>query len=327
MVEDTYYDRRMNDEFISSIIKDYPWIIEFVKRTPELDFQTGHDPKNGRSWFSIYRGTSRVITFQSCSKTPYKITAADSYLKIAPEGFFKQPTEEGFTKYLDSIKHTPKLNKYYESPSTGKKEGYYQNLISRRYTFGIQKEDDFIIIDKETVIGFKDEKTKKRWNKNIVRAQKRNIEKLRSSYNEVLPKEIKPEYGEFDFLAMTWDGDIIIIELKQDDPSKTALSPIQAKFYYKQFCKLLKENKNIGTNILKMVHQKKELGIINIPEGKSLPQKLSGNIRTYLIVGEDKILSYIICDRYRLIRRKFLPDLKAYTCKADGSLIICSRLL
>ena len=320
----TYYDRTMDDSFISKVLNDYSWLINFVKKTPELDFQTGHDPKQKRSWFSVYRGTGRVLTFKS-RRNGYKLDAADAYKIIAPNGFFEHPTEDSFVEYLSRIRKAPNLKRYYESDK-GKKEGFYQNLIGRRYTFNTKIEDGFIIIDKEMVVGFKDEDTKIAWNEDIKAHQEALISELRNNYNGTLPHDIPSMYGEFDFLAMTWDGDIIIMELKQNDPQKTSLSPIQVRFYDEQFHKLLKENKDISDNIMKMVQQKVDMGIINVPKGRSLPQKLSGKIETCVIVGEEKSLSPTICDRFRVVRKIFLPNMKSYTCKSDGTLVKSNKL-
>ena len=320
----TYYDRTMDDSFISKVLGDYPWLIKFVKKTPELDFQTGHDPRQGRSWFSVYKGTGRVITFVS-RRNGYKIDAADAYKRIAPIVFFEHPTENSFVEYLSNIREAPNLQRYYESDQ-GKKEGFYQNLIGRRYTFNTKAEDDFIIIDKEMVVGFKDEVTKTAWNKDIISNIEALIRNLRRDYKGRLPKDISSKYGEFDFLAMTWDGDIIIMELKQDDSLKTSLSPIQVRFYDEQFHKLLKENKDISDNIMKMVQQKVDMGIINVPKGRSLPQKLSGQIETCVIVGEEKSLSPTICDRFRVVRKIFLPNMNSYTCESDGTLVKSNKL-
>ena len=320
----TYYDRTMDDSFISKVLNDYPWLIHFVKNTSELDLQTGHDPKQGRSWFSVYRGTGKVLTFAS-RRNGYKIDAADAYKRIAPIVFFEHPTENSFVEYLSNIREAPNLQRYYESDQ-GKKEGFYQNLIGRRYTFNTKAEDDFIIIDKEMVVGFKDEVTKTAWNKDIISNIEALIRNLRRDYKGRLPKDISSKYGEFDFLAMTWDGDIIIMELKQDDSLKTSLSPIQVRFYDEQFHKLLKENKDISDNIMKMVQQKVDMGIINVPKGRSLPQKLSGKIETCVIVGEEKSLSPTICDRFRVVRKIFLPNMKSYTCESDGTLVKSNKL-
>lgn len=325
----TYYDRAMDPDFVGAIQKDYPWLIDYVRKNEELDFQTGHDPRSERSWFSIYRGTGRLLTFVSRKKgeKKYKIEAADAYKRIAPMGFFDKPTEQCFKKYLTSIKEASNLNRYYETEK-GKKEGYYQNLIARRYTFKTTQNDELIVIDKEVVIGFKDRKIKKCWNKDIVESQNLLIDKLRHKYKDKgrLPKNIVPEYGEYDFLAITWNGDLVIMELKQDDSAKTALSPIQVRYYYEQLKKLVDENKQLFGNIIKMVKQKVELGIITIPEGKSLPSKLSGEIRTCVIVGDDESLSKTICERFRLAREIFLPDMEAYTCESDGTLKESNKL-
>ena len=200
----TYYDRTMDDSFISKVLNDYPWLIHFVKNTSELDLQTGHDPKQGRSWFSVYRGTGRVLTFAS-RRNGYKIDAADTYKKIATTDFFERPTENSFVEYLSNIKKASNLKRYYESDQR-KKEGFYQNLIGRRYTFNTKAEDDFIIIDKEMVVGFKDEVTKTAWNKDIISNIEALIRNLRRVYKGRLPKDISSKYGEFDFLAMTWEG-------------------------------------------------------------------------------------------------------------------------
>ena len=176
------------------------------------------------------------------------------------------------------------------------------------------------------VVGFKDEATKTAWNKDIISNIEALIRNLRRDYNGNLPQDIHSKYGEFDFLAMTWDGDIIIMELKQDDPQKTYLSPIQVRFYDEQFHKLLKENKDISDNIMKMVQQKVDMGIINVPKGISLPQKLSGKIETCVIVGEEKSLSPTICDRFRVVRKIFLPNMKSYTCESDGTLVKSNKL-
>ena len=228
-------------------------------------------------------------------------------------------------EYLNKIREASNLKRYYKSDEE-RKEGYYQTLIGRRYTFNTKTKDDFIIIDKEMVVGFKDKVTKTAWNKDIIESQEALIRDLRNKYNGSLPKDIHSKYGEFDFLAMTWDGDIIIMELKQDDPSLTALSPIQVRFYNEQFQKLLKENKDISDNIMKMVQQKVELGIIKIPKGRSLPQKLSEKLKTCVIVGEYERLSSTICNRFRFVRDIFLPDMKAYTCEPDGTLVISKKL-
>lgn len=308
----TYYDRTMSDDLVRRINQDFPWLVEYVKSNKELDFQTGNDLRRKRSWFSVYRGTGRVMTISA-----HKVTAADSYKELMPTSFFLKPTVADFDIYLEKIRQKSQLNRYYETNE--KKEGFYQNLIGRRYTFQNKEDDDFIIIDKEFVLGFCSDEIRESWCSDIVKKQEDLIKGFRQICPR-LPKDISPRYAEFDFLGLNWDGDIIIMELKQNDPQKTYLSPVQVGYYYRQFSKLLKEDDGqLYRNIKKMIQQKIEMGLINLPVGKKLPEKLSGKVKSCVIVGEDKFSETII-QRYQLARQHFLPEMKAYTCTEDGTL-------
>ena len=211
--------------------------------------------------------------------------------------FFRNPTPDQFDTYLAKIASTEKFKRYYEDTKGVRNEGFYQTLIGRRYTFEVKDTDDFILFDKELVIGFKTKGIKDEWNKEIVDQQTLKIEQLRKTYNGTLPEKIKPEYGEFDFLGLNTNGDILIMELKQNDPAKTALSPIQTSYYYLQFQKLAREDDKLYQRI------------------------------PCVIVGEDSNLSKTICERYRFIRDLFLPEMKAYTCTPkEGTLVTSENL-
>lgn len=313
-----YYNRVLSDRMIETI-KDpkYFWIIDYVKQHPELDFQTGSNAKD--TWFSVYRGTGRVLSILPNRS----LSAADAYKNILPEFY----TEDNFTsdnldKLLSKISTNGKLGRYYINDKGVKKEGYYQGLIGRRYTIGnMNKADDkFIIIDKEFVIGFNKKTDKSNWNEPIENEISELINAVRTECcDETLPQNIACRYGEFDFLGLTWDGDIIIMELKQDDPVKTYLSPLQIAYYNKQLNKLKDELKEKLYQIIKvMIEQKKELGILNIP--KALPDKFSGRILNYLIVGEEDRLSTTVCNRFKKIQDIVGLEIEVFTCDQDGQL-------
>lgn len=319
--EMTYYDRKMKCDFVEKLTKDYPWLISFVKEHDCLDFQTGYNPKTKRSWLSIYRGTGRILTFIS-SKKGISCDAAKKYKELYLD-FFGMPTKEKFEEYLDEIKKQDFFKRYYNDEENNRNEGYFQNLVGRRYTFQIIEKDNFIIIDKEFVLGFENDIIKEKWNENIIKDVEQKIKEFRSQYKGRLPKDIKKEYGEFDFLALNSNGDILIMELKQNDPSKTALSPIQVYFYYKQFKKLLEEDQELYKKIKDMVEQKRNIGIISPifdEKNKKFPDKLSGKIVPCVIIGENKRLSNEIRERYEFAKKIFLPELETYICEEDGSL-------
>ena len=313
-----YYNRVLSDRMIDTIRDPkYFWIIDYVKQHPELDFQTGSNAKG--TWFSVYRGTGRVLSILPNRS----LSAADAYKNILPEFYTEDNiTPDNFDKLLSKISINGKLGRYYINDKGVKKEGYYQGLIGRRYTIGNMNKDNdkFIIIDKEFVIGFNNKTDKSSWNEPIENEISELINAVRTKCcDETLPQNIACSYGEFDFLGLTWDGDIIIMELKQDDPVKTYLSPLQIAYYNKQLNKLKDELKEKLYQIIKeMIEQKKDLGILNIP--KALPNKFSGRILNYPIVGEEERLSTTICNRFKKIRDIVGLEIEVFTCDQDGQL-------
>lgn len=318
-IENTYYDRTLDGNFVKALTKDYPWVICFVKNHDCLDFQTGKNPKTNRSWFSIYRGTGRILTFTD-SKRGISFDAAGKYKELDTE-FFQMPTKEKFEFYLDKINNND-FKRYYNDDVNSRNEGYYQNLVGRRYTFQITEDDDFIIIDKEFVLGFKNKTAKESFNQSIIKDVEQKIKEFRSQYKWKLPEDIKAKYGEFDFLGLNGNGDILIMELKQNDPSKTALSPIQVYFYHQQFKELLEEDHGLYGKIKSMVEQKMEMGIISPIFNNKFPAGLSGKIVPCLIIGEDTGLSDTLRERYECAKKIFLPELETYICEKDGSIKI-----
>ena len=316
-----YYKRILSEKIKKILQSNYEWIIDYVKKHPELDFQTGSNKSS--SWFSVYRGTGCVLSIKASGKT----VADQKYMALCPE-FYRNPSPERFNVLLKKINDNSDFDHFYaNSDLSHKKEGYFQSLIGRRYSFEVKGDDDFFIIDKELVIGFDNENVRCEWNQPIKDSIASWIEKVRTVFFPTkLPKNISTSYGEFDFLALNWEGDIIIMELKQDSSEKTYLSPFQISFYKQQFEKLLKELPNLSEDIMEMIKQKIDLGILVLPSDRKLPSKLSGKIKYYLIVGEECKLPAEICDRYKRIKEIVLPELEAFTCDEKGTLKPSERL-
>lgn len=316
-----YYNRVLSDKMVNTIKEPkYFWIIDYVKEHPELDFQTGSNAKG--TWFSVYRGTGRVLSISPNGT----VSAAKAYMDLCPE-FYSEPTLENFDKLLFEVSNNEVLGRYFINKKGVKKEGYYQGLISRRYSFeNLDKNDCFIIFDKESVLGFTSKSEKAKWNTSIADEITELIAQIREILRSTkLPQDIKKEYGEIDFLGLTWNGDIVIMELKQDDSTKTYLSPVQIAFYNKQIKKLILElGEKLYHNIKELIKQKVDLGILNLR--KELPKKLSGQILNYLVVGEDEELSPEICKRFKLIRDLTGIEIKAFTCEYDGTLKVSDKL-
>lgn len=333
-----YYNRVMSDAFEELIMTKYKWLIEFVKKHDDLDFQTGFDQKKCKSWFSVYRGTGRILQISYSDKSrsrKEKIDADKAYKSLAPDIFQNDGVidEKSFENYLIKIAKTPKFEQYYLDSAGDRKEGFYQTLIARRYTFENRSDDDFVIFDKELVVGFKDEVEKAVWNEEIIDSQKKAINTLRAKSRDKLSENIKPYYGEFDFMGLSWDGDLIIMELKKEAKgTKSSLSPIQIAYYVKQFTKLINEDLDGGLYkvIRDMILQKQRMGLIKMtPKAKSLPNELSGKIRKYIIMGDDEKVSKSFKEHFVLAKKVFLEnDLEVFTCdKNDGTLRLSSQFI
>lgn len=311
MANDIYYHRALDNSLMNYIIKDFHWLIDAVISTPELDFQTGSNKNN--SWFSVYRGTGRVLTINK-NKT---ITAAPKYKNLLPV-FYQNPSKTGFDKLLSLINEDTSLDRYYMDKKGEKKEGYYQNLISRRYTLFCEPNDDFIIIDKEFVLGYSSDSVKHKLIQPIIEKYNTIIQKLRDEY--YFFKNAKQPGTECDFVALQKNGDIVLLELKRSkDTPKIALSPIQAGKYKDLTDEYIRRYRNdFCKDVISMVRQKKEMGIIK-PKSE-LPQTISGIIKTAVVVGGEP--TKVARERFKIVRELIGKDISLYTCDDRGSLKI-----
>lgn len=303
-----YYNRVIDPAIEALLLDKYRWLIQTVIENPELDFQTIS------SKVSIYRGTSSIASLNKKGE----MTADKAYMTLYPD-FYNNPTSLTFTELLNKVHNDRYFDSYYQSVDK-KMEGYYQNLISRRYTLNCKPSDDFIIIDKEFVIGYKDQSTKDTLLEKHKIKYDGFIRQIKEMYpSERWPKTIKQSGEECDFLAITKDGDILLLELKRSgDTQKIYLSPLQVEKYADMTKALLDNYSDTFFTVLKeMVEQKKRIGIIN--SVWEMPQKLSGNIKTAVVVGGNSSLE--AKRKFQLVRDIVGKKTPYYTCNNDGTLI------
>lgn len=239
-------------------------------------------------------------------------------MELYPD-FYANPTPKTFAELLRRVNNDRRFDRYYQSENK-KKEGFYQNLISRRYTLHCRPEDDIIIVDKEFVIGYENQDTKDRILDSIKKKYDRIINQIKVLYPfERWPKDIKQSGEECDFLALTKDGDILLLELKQSvDTQKIYLSPLQVGKYADMTKVLLDECSAGFFDVLKkMVEQKRRIGILK-PQWE-LPKKFSGKVRTAVVVGGDS--SSAAKRKYKQISEIVGKDTLYYSCDNDGTLI------
>jgi len=306
---DIYYNRVMDSKLTDLIDEKYKWLIEYVKEHSELDFQTGSNATD--TWFSVYRGTGRVFTL----KKDGTLKADKKYMGLFPD-FYKVPNKENLDKLMDKVSSDLALKRYYIAASGKKEEGYYQNLISRRYSLFCEKEDDFIIFDKEFILGYSDDITKAKITKDT-----------NDKYNDIVDKlklkgfgtKIKAPGSECDFVGLTKDGDILMLELKQSvDTPKIALSPVQVGKYVDLTENYLSKYKDDFEDcVLKMIKQKIDLDILK-PQW-DMPKKITGKIIPAVVVGGNPTKA--AKERFKIARDMVKKtDIKLYTCNDKGEL-------
>lgn len=278
-IEGMYYDRVIRDETVSLINKNGPfcWLIDYVKNRADLDFQTGSN--KSCTWISVYRGTGCIFKLMGKKRGGYSITAHKKYKSLNPY-FFTNQSPSSLSTLISQIPSINSLSRYYDN----KKEGYYQNLISRRYGLLGKNDDNFIIVDKEFVFGYKDKKSKQSF-----------LESLKDKYKQ-LQKEFSLKKGfpsklgemslgnEFDFIALSKSGDIILIELKDhSDTQKIYLSPFQVGMY-SDICNeyINFHGTKLYDTLIQIAKQKQEIGLLN--SDWKLPNRFNG-IKAAIVIG------------------------------------------
>lgn len=328
-----YYNRVISKWFQEIISENgsLRWLFDFVAKYEYLDFLIGKN--DNLQWISIYYGLSRILRIIPTSNNGIKIEADHAYLEIAKENNLKIYGTYEKDKVINLsadllvlitlVLKNPRFDKCYNN----KKEGYYQTMFSREYGLKANSGKAFVIIDKESVIGFENIDTK---NSILIPVQ----EKYRNIYN-VLSKNNPKEYGidlskksignELDFLAVNSNGDILLIEFKHgSNTSGIYLSPIQIGLYFDIFSIYAEQYKDIFENtIIQIVDQKKHIGLI--PSNFQFPNKINKIIPVLVIskynnksTGIKKFKEVLKISRNILIDSNFLSNIQIYSYDENG---------
>lgn len=320
-----YYNRTLTDEF-SELIEpkgNLRWLFDYVKNRDDLDFLIGKSDK--KQWISVYRGLSRILTIKPTRNSKkIRVEAAKAYRRITPEIYGEKSLSYNFKDELESLRHLVEKEEKFDRYYKNQKEGFYQNILSRKYGILGSENDEFVIVDKEAVIGYKDISEKEEKYEGIQRKYK----ELQRAVSENNPKRYgskideKSIGNELDFLALDKEGNILLIEYKHGtNTSGIYLSPLQIGMYYDLFTTYPKED--LDDAIRKMIEQKKRIGLIN---SKWKVPKIKG-IVPVLIISDyndkssskqkyDEVLGFI----RQLKGETFLENIRAYNYTIDGGL-------
>lgn len=322
-----YYNRTLSDSF-SKLIKpggDLRWLFDLVHERNDFDFLIGRN--NSKEWISVYRGTSRLLTIIKTRKPDLiKIDGANAYKDLMPELYGKRITSDNFKETLlhlaDIVSKISSFNGYYNN----KKEGYYQNELSRKYGICGTPIDEYVIIDKEAVIGYEDQQEK-----NSILAplqvKYKGIFKELSEYNaKRFGKDLekrKSVGNELDFLALDKQGNILLIEYKDGSSAGGIyLSPFQIGAYFdlwNQFPRL-----ELESAISEMYHQKQKIGLINsesvMPGLRNIVPVLIISNYNYKSKSKDKYQEVMDFIRERK-GNSYLANIRTYNYTTENGLV------
>jgi hypothetical protein len=260
-----YYNRKLTDSF-SALIEPggaLRWLFDFVKNRPDLDFQIGKNKTP--EWISVYRGTTRIIKIQK-TNDPGRIVVegALKYKTIYPILYGPKSISINFQKELEEFLYLINADRTLARYYNNEKEGFYQTALSRKYGLCGCPTDDFVIIDKEAVVGYLDKKEKAKLFgpfQQKYKIMQRDISDFNSEkFGQNLEK--KAVGNELDFLALDKEGNILLIEYKHGtNTSGIYLSPLQIGLYYDIFTGLPKTE--LSKAVFEMLAQKQKIGLIN----------------------------------------------------------------
>ena len=259
-----YYNRTISEEF-AELFKEngkLRWLFDFVKNHKELDFIIVKTRSEEN--VHVYRGLTRIVSISLKKDATLFVNTCNQYKKLLPKLYGEKSINENFQNDIEALIQKIEQNSNFDRYYKNKKEGYYQNELSRFYGINGTLDTDFVIIDKEVVIGHSS-KVQKDSFLEIFQKKYKDLHKEISSldlkrYGEYSEK--KPIGDELDFLALDKDGNILLIEFKHgNNTSGIYLSPLQIGMYndiFEQF-----PRKDLENAVFDMLQQKQEIGLIN----------------------------------------------------------------
>lgn len=319
------YNRTLFEPF-SKLLEpsgDLRWLFDMVNNSPDLDFLIGKN--KSKQWISIYRGLSRVLTILNTRNADViKLDGANAYKSISSSLYGKKKLPVNFSNELRRLVMAVSVDSKFDRYYNNKKEGYFQNELSRKFGICGQPNDDFVIIDKEAVVGYANMQEKNtmygKLHADYKKLQRELSQKNAKRYGKGLDK--KAIGNELDFLALDKQGNLLLIEYKHGSHAAGIyLSPLQIGMYYDLFCQLPRHI--LYDSVKSMIKQRKDYGLINndwkIPEIKDIVPVLIISEYNYRSTAKTKYQEVMDFVRSRKTS-PFLANIRTYNYTTKNGL-------
>ena len=286
----------------------------FTSEPYALDLQIREDKEAENAQLMFYHGSARVliVRFERRRAAPsLKFSAggdfADfkSFSRMLPVTAQPRRLRSRYREYLsDALKTIRQAafsgQKRRERFYWNRREAYWQNRLCR--TLGSDNADpsSWLIIDRESQIGFESQQEERRFHKRVAadyeaaRAalQNQDAEKWGTpSAQKVKSGSRARSFGlELDLLALGRRGELLCIELKHGSYNPIYWVPLQAAVYRDAFAAV---NEDVADGVSELVRQKVKLGLLPQWALKRLPVAGHGfpKVDALVVIAEPRFVS------------------------------------
>jgi len=248
-----------------------------------------------RNKIMYYHGTTRVLTVQlriGVTGVEAKAHAAEAYVEYpgSRQQYCKlmrwwgvgdaHAFRTAFLAYLPCAIASSD-SRYYRN----RQEGYWQNRLCVRYGRRWTRADEWLVMDRECVVGFNHAKERETFYSGIKMPYQRVKDQLQKADTAQWGRPDGKAFGdELDLLAINRSGDLVAIELKHGSNSSGIYwGPLQVGVYQDAFFKVLG---SIRGQVRGLVAQKIALGLLPADAGSLLEASLLTRVEPILAVAE-----------------------------------------
>lgn len=240
-----------------------------------------------------YHGTTRLLTLKWHPGGEVTLSAHKTYASVAPPRLLQKHQLAGLAQVIQLLPTyvaqaaAAADARYYRN----RKEGYWQNQICLARGPGGQAHHDWLVIDREVVLGHDNTSQLAAFWKPIalgydaVQSTLRANEPSRWGH----PGQQKAFGNELDMLALGKGGELVCIELKErSNTNGIYWGPLQAGVYRKAWETALP---TVMPYVVALVEQKVRLGLLPPAALARLPQTKTSPVMGVLLVARTKPLS------------------------------------
>jgi len=262
------YDRSISNRFQDILMGPLAFLKELDQESGGRDYFLYDVQLRERDQLMIYCGTSRVVVCQYLpNHHQLKVFGRQRYQNVSKDLMKTWDCQDtkAMKRLADLLKHHLKNvhnhNCVPKSNYGNKKEGYWQNRICTDFGTRWQPSDEWLIVDREVVVGFDCTAEKER----VLSPIRAPYETTAQDLCEKDPKRWgtpgKKKFGdELDLLAVDSKGNLVCIELTHGTPASGIYWGMYPAAVYSQIAETAADVLICGTKSL--IRQKMRLGLL-----------------------------------------------------------------